>query len=146
MKGICITSPVKPGLLYSLEAKDFENFISFWTSPSPSQPKENPVLADSYTQIYILHLIGVCIGTPKLHRLSVLALYWHRLFVLAFLKCIEGSELANLKWIDDSVLTLLRFPAIFSQQNCTDRELCWPLLVWKKRNKTTCVKENGSSN
>ena len=32
------------------------------------QPEENPVLADSFTQIYILFLIGFRIGPPKMHR------------------------------------------------------------------------------
>ena len=34
----------------------------------PCQPKENPVLPDSFTQIYILFLIGFRIGPPKIHR------------------------------------------------------------------------------
>ena len=34
----------------------------------PCQPKENPVLPDSFTQIYILFLIGFRIGPPKMHR------------------------------------------------------------------------------
>ena len=32
------------------------------------QPKENPVLPDSFTQIYILFLIGFRIGPPKMNR------------------------------------------------------------------------------
>ncbi len=34
----------------------------------PCQPEENPVLPDSFTQIYILFLIGFRIGPPKMHR------------------------------------------------------------------------------
>ena len=34
----------------------------------PCQPKENPILPDSFTQIYILFLIGFHIGPPKMHR------------------------------------------------------------------------------
>ena len=34
----------------------------------PCQSKENPVLQDSFTQIYILFIIGFCIGPPKMHR------------------------------------------------------------------------------
>ena len=34
----------------------------------PCQPEENPVLPDSFTQIYILFLIGFRIGPPKIHR------------------------------------------------------------------------------
>ena len=32
------------------------------------QPKENPFVPDSFTQIYILFLIGFRIGPPKIHR------------------------------------------------------------------------------
>ena len=32
------------------------------------QPEENPVLPDSFTQIYILFLIGFRIGPPKMHK------------------------------------------------------------------------------
>ena len=50
----------------------------------PCQPKENPVLPDSFNQIYIIFLIGFRIGPPIMHRHigppeSVLALlnpYW----------------------------------------------------------------------
>ena len=34
----------------------------------PCQPEENPVLPDSFTQIYILFLIVFRIGPPKMHR------------------------------------------------------------------------------
>ena len=34
----------------------------------PGQPEENPVLPDSFTQIYILFLIGFRIGPPKMPR------------------------------------------------------------------------------
>ena len=34
----------------------------------PCQPEENPALPDSFTQIYILTLIGFRIGSPKMHR------------------------------------------------------------------------------
>ena len=33
----------------------------------PYQPEENPVLPDSFTQIYILFLIGFPIGPPENH-------------------------------------------------------------------------------
>ena len=33
----------------------------------PCQPEENSVLSDSFTQIYILFLIGFRIGPPKMH-------------------------------------------------------------------------------
>ena len=33
----------------------------------PCQPEENPILPDSFTQIYILFLIGFRIGPPKMH-------------------------------------------------------------------------------
>ena len=39
----------------------------------PCQPEENPVLPDSFTQIYILFLIGFCIGPPKMHRRFILS-------------------------------------------------------------------------
>ena len=34
----------------------------------PCQPKENPVLPDSFIQIYILYSIGFCIVPPKMNR------------------------------------------------------------------------------
>ena len=34
----------------------------------PCLPEENPVLPDSFTQIYILFQIGFRIGPPKIHR------------------------------------------------------------------------------
>ena len=34
----------------------------------PCQPEEKPVLPDSFTQIYILFIIGFRIGPPKMHR------------------------------------------------------------------------------
>ena len=34
----------------------------------PCQPEENPVLPDSYTQIYILFLKGFRIGPPQMNR------------------------------------------------------------------------------
>ena len=34
----------------------------------PCQPEENPVLPNSFTQIYTLLLIGFCIGPPKIHK------------------------------------------------------------------------------
>ena len=34
----------------------------------PCQPEENPVLPNSFTQIYILFLIGFRIGPPNMHR------------------------------------------------------------------------------
>ena len=34
----------------------------------PWQSKENPSLPDSFTQIYIIFLIGFSIGLPKMHR------------------------------------------------------------------------------
>ena len=34
----------------------------------PCQAEENPVLPESFTQIYILFLIGFRIGPPKIHR------------------------------------------------------------------------------
>ena len=34
----------------------------------PSQPKEKLVLPNSFNQIYILFLIGFCIGPPKMPR------------------------------------------------------------------------------
>ena len=83
------------------------------------QPEENPVLLDSFTQIYIIFLIGFRIDPPKMHRRfriglpkilrwfcigppeSVLALrypYWPSWIriappesVLALLKCIDGE-------------------------------------------------------
>ena len=32
------------------------------------QHEENPVLTDSFTQIYIIFPIGFCIGPPNLHK------------------------------------------------------------------------------
>ena len=40
----------------------------------PCQPEENSVLPDSFTQIYILFLIGFRIGPPKTHRRFRIAL------------------------------------------------------------------------
>ena len=46
-----------------------------WAKPEgnpkeqPCQPKENPVFPDYFTQIYILFIIGLRIGPPKMHRL-----------------------------------------------------------------------------
>ena len=34
----------------------------------PCQSKENPIFPHSFTQIYIILLIGFCIGPPKMHR------------------------------------------------------------------------------
>ena len=34
----------------------------------PCQPEENSALPDSFTQIYILFLIGFRIGPPKMHE------------------------------------------------------------------------------
>ena len=47
--------------------------LSIWAQIGPKttvpcQPEENPVLPDSFTQIYILFLIGFRIGPPKMHR------------------------------------------------------------------------------
>ena len=33
----------------------------------PTQPEENPALRDSFTQIYILFLVGFRIDPPKMH-------------------------------------------------------------------------------
>ena len=98
----------------------------------PCQPEENPILPDSFTQIYILFLIVFRIGPSKIHRG----------FRIGFLRSIDGSVLALLKCIDGSVLALLRFLSIFSHQNSTDGEFCWPLLLWQKSNKTTYLKYN----
>jgi hypothetical protein len=40
-----------------------------FSEEQPCQPKENPVLPDSFTQIDILILIGFRIGPPKIHKL-----------------------------------------------------------------------------
>ena len=49
---------------------DIKNRVSHEGNPEeqPCQPKENPVLPDSFTQIYIIFLIGFRIGPPKMHR------------------------------------------------------------------------------
>ena len=91
------------------------------------QAKENSVLPDSFIRIYILFWIGFCIGPPKIHRR----------FGIGLPKSIDGYVFALLNCIDGSVLTLFRFPSIFSHQNSTDEEFCWPLLLRAKSNKTT---------
>ena len=45
-----------------LRAKPKEN-----PEEQPYQPEANPVLSNSFTQIYILFLIGFRIGPPKMH-------------------------------------------------------------------------------
>ena len=71
------------------------------------QPKENPVLSDSFTQIYILFLIGFRIGLPKMQRRVHISLpKIHKRFRIGVLKCIDGSVLAH-----------LRFPSTFSNKN-----------------------------
>ena len=56
---------------------------------------------------------------------------------MAFLKCIDNFVFALLKCVVGSILAHLRIHSIFSHQNTTDGELCWPLLLWKKSNKKT---------
>ena len=74
------------------------------------QPEENSVLPESFTQIYILLLIGFLTGPPKMHgRFRIGSPY----SVLALLKCMDGS-----------VLALITFTTIFSHQNSTDWEFC----------------------
>ena len=78
----------------------------------------NPVLPDPFTQIYIIFLIGFRIGPPILHKRFHIGLpKMHRRFHI-------GPH------------------SIFSHQNCTDNESCWPFLIWKKSNKKTCCKYN----
>ena len=52
----------------------------------PGQTKENPVLPDLFTQIYILFMIGLRIDLPKCKDC----------FVLAFLKSMDASVLVLL--------------------------------------------------
>ena len=86
----------------------------------------NPVLHESFTQIYILFPICFCIDPPKCTDGSV----------FAFLKFYDCSVLALLKPIEGSVLALLRLPSIFSHKNSTVREFCVPLLLCKKSRST----------
>ena len=73
----------------------------------PCQPEENPVLPDSFTQIYILFLIGFHIGPPKIHR--------------QFPKS------------TGSVLALLSLPSIFSCQNFTVGEFWCTMAIMQEK-------------
>ena len=90
---------------------------------------ENPVLPESFTQIYILFLIDSVLALLKCTNGSKLTLLKSKdgselallKFIdgskLALLKSIDGSELALLKSIDGSVLALPNFSSIFSHHN-----------------------------
>ena len=82
----------------------------------------NPVLPDSFTQIYILFLIGL-MGLLKCINCSV----------MAFLKSTDGSVLALQKPVDGSVLALLRLPSIFSHQNVTVGEFLCTMAIMKEK-------------
>ena len=55
----------------------FGNLLVLEGNPEeqPCQPKENPVLPDSFTQIYILFLIGFRIGPPIWNRMDNISSY-----------------------------------------------------------------------
>ena len=91
-----------------------------WRAALPAQ--KNPVLPESFTQIYILFPICFRIDTPKMHR-------WFRICLPKFYDC---SVWALLKSIEGSILALLRLPWIFSHKNSTVREFCVPWLLCKK--------------